>query len=39
MENLAAITNGFQILRDMLAPYIGRELGLEMAAMFGGAMA
>jgi len=29
MENLVTITKGFQILRDMLAPYIGRELGLE----------
>jgi len=29
MENLATITKGFQIMRDMLAPYIGRELSLE----------
>ena len=29
MENYAIITKGFQILRDMMAPYIGRELSLE----------
>lgn len=29
MENHAIISQGFQILRNMLAPYIGRELSLE----------
>ena len=29
MENHDLITKGFRILRDMLAPYIGRELSLE----------
>lgn len=28
MENHAIVTKGFHILRDMLAPYIGRELRL-----------
>lgn len=32
MENHATISKGFQILRDMLAPYIGRELGLEFGS-------
>jgi len=32
MENLAAITKGLQILRDMLAPYIARELSLEFGS-------
>jgi hypothetical protein len=29
MENSKIISDGFAILRDTLAPYIGRELGLE----------
>jgi len=29
LENHDLITKGFRILRDMLAPYIGRELSLE----------
>ena len=29
MENAAIITKGFQIIRAMLTPYIGRELTLE----------
>ena len=29
MESHATITKGFRILRDMLAPYIGRELSLK----------
>ena len=32
MENNATITKGFRILRDMLAPYIAHELGLEFGS-------
>ena len=29
MQNHATVIKGFQILREMLAPYIGRELSIE----------
>jgi predicted AAA+ superfamily ATPase len=32
MENSRIISDGFAILRDTLAPYIGRELGLEFGS-------
>jgi hypothetical protein len=32
MENSKIISDGFAILRDTLAPYIGRELGLEFGS-------